>query len=352
MRKVLANGLLAVVLVAAGFGLAPPAHAATIHVQEGESIQAAVDRARRGDVIVVHPGVYRESIQIRSHGITLRGAGSSRAGTVLRVPEGSPSCFGGSAGICILRGDSPDESPPVNDTHNSGFRFEGFEFSGFVSFNAHGLRVAHTTSVGGEYGVAAFGSTGVKFLYNISKKATEAGVYTGDSPRSGNRLIGNRVSGSLYGIFVRQASLGVIANNRVFGNCVGIFFLNHEGPGGSRNWVVKRNQVFSNNRFCEAEGGAPPASGGGIVLVGARDNTIRSNTVWNNRPKGDATMASGGVVLLSSKAFGGSNSSGNRIVDNTAYGNRPADIRWDGAGRGNVFQGNECGTSQPKGLCD
>jgi len=44
-----------------------------IIVKAGESIQAAVDRARPGDTIEVMPGVYKEEVKIDLDNITLRG---------------------------------------------------------------------------------------------------------------------------------------------------------------------------------------------------------------------------------------------------------------------------------------
>jgi nitrous oxidase accessory protein NosD len=59
-----------------------PAEAKTIRVHKGQSIQAAVDRAKPGDRVLVSPGVYREegtpcpavsaqtcAVAIKKHGI-------------------------------------------------------------------------------------------------------------------------------------------------------------------------------------------------------------------------------------------------------------------------------------------
>jgi len=39
------------------------------------------------------------------------------------------------------------------------------------------------------------------------------------------------------------------------------------------------------------------------------------------------------------------------IAINTALGNHPADLRWDGTGTGVRFKANYCATSIPAGLC-
>ena len=50
-----------------------------IVVSPGQSIQAAVNRARPGFTILLRPGVYHQSIQIRTSGISLLGSGNSTA---------------------------------------------------------------------------------------------------------------------------------------------------------------------------------------------------------------------------------------------------------------------------------
>jgi hypothetical protein len=81
------------------------AAAATVHVHRGHSIQAAVNSADPGDTIVLDRGRYFQSVGIIKPGITLRGAGSGRHGTVLRQPKSlSGFCFDPTekvlAGIC------------------------------------------------------------------------------------------------------------------------------------------------------------------------------------------------------------------------------------------------------------
>ena len=72
----------------------------------GESIQAAVNKANPGDIVLVKPGVYHQSVQIRTDGITLRGSGNSQDGTVLMPPAKKPHTLCtklfGATGVCIL----------------------------------------------------------------------------------------------------------------------------------------------------------------------------------------------------------------------------------------------------------
>lgn len=49
------------------------AFAAELAVKDGQSIQEAVNAAAPGDVILIHPGTYKESVYIDKDNITLRG---------------------------------------------------------------------------------------------------------------------------------------------------------------------------------------------------------------------------------------------------------------------------------------
>jgi hypothetical protein len=92
-------------------------------------------------------------------------------------------------------------------------------------------------------------------------------------------------------------------------------------------------------------------SGIGIAIVGGRDNTVRSNTVWSNKPSHTNTFVPGGIVLVSAKHLtGGGVETGNKVLGNQAYHNREVDIRWDQKGK-NTFRNNKCDFSAPGGLC-
>ena len=97
-------------------GFAVPAEARTLHVHKGQSIQAAVDRAKPGDRILVGPGVYREegkpcpaasaqtcAVAIQKNGIKLIGQGSRKHPVVLRVTPGAGRRDRGGEGVSEWR---------------------------------------------------------------------------------------------------------------------------------------------------------------------------------------------------------------------------------------------------------
>ena len=74
-------------VVAVTLGVVAPASASGGVVRPGESIQAAIDAAAAGATVRVAAGEFRENLTITTDGITLRGAGSGRHGTVLMPAE-------------------------------------------------------------------------------------------------------------------------------------------------------------------------------------------------------------------------------------------------------------------------
>jgi Right handed beta helix region len=350
VHRSLLLGITTAVALAAG---SVSALASTIDVFSGDSIQAAVKSAHRGDVIRVHPGVYRQSVSIKKDGLTLRGAGPSKSGAVIK-PGKNHRCGGGGAGICVIehRPHGGGDKVPTAGTRISGFRIRGFKDSGGIAIGARNTVFRHNKFVSdGEYGVAAFASRKTKFLNNVAKNAGEAGFYIGDSPHAKAVLKGNtaRHNGA-FGYFLRDSAHGLVVHNRATRNCLGFGLIDTGAPGGARKWKLRHNRAIKNNRACPAGDEGPPVSGLGIGLSGARHTRVSGNVVRGNRPNG-ASAFSGGILLVSAASDGGSNEAHVTIARNRAHRNKPADIIWDGKGQGIRFRHNHCGSSQPGGLC-
>ncbi len=348
VRRSVSLAVVTAAVIATG---AASASATAIQVFHGDSLQAAVDSAHRGDTIVVHRGIFRGGAKIKKNQLTLRGAGDSKRGTVIK-PGRHNSCGGGSAGICIGNRNSGGHPVPTVGTKVTGFRVQGFRDFGAIAFNASRTTFRNDTFVrNDEYGAAAFSSKRTRFVNNVAMDGAEAGFYIGDSPHA-NAVLRNNVArhNGSFGFFLRDSSHARAVHNKAVRNCLGVGLINTGEPGGVHDWRVKRNHVLRNQRRCAGEEGGPPISGTGIALLGATHDVVRANVVEGNRPSGAGAFP-GGIVLASSVPFGGSNAAHNRIVANRARHNQPGDIVWDGKGKGNRFKRNRCQTSQPGGLC-
>jgi len=114
-----------------------------------------VNNAHAGDVIVVHPGTYHGSVAIRKNFITIRGAGDSASGTVLKPKAGSKQCGHSSAGFCVIGKKTAAGVVPVKGTRLSGFLVKGFHGFGFIAQFAKNTIVMHNAFVNNsDYGAA------------------------------------------------------------------------------------------------------------------------------------------------------------------------------------------------------
>jgi parallel beta-helix repeat protein len=343
LLQILPGVLLAVLLlaVASGVGSARAQSAVGKTVEPGKLIQKAINAAHPGDTIVVQ-GVHREDVVIRKNGISLRGLDA-----VIEPPAkvGSP---GGLSGICVLgdvNSNTNKVNKYVNDASISGFTVRGFKGIGIVSFGARNANFTNNTTIDNEeYGLTAFASTGTKMIANVARGADEAGIYVGDSPNA--KVVGNNTYRNSLGIFVRNALGGTIAGNQVHNNCLGVLVL-ADAPGPAGNFGVQGNEVRDNTRSCPATEEAPPLSGVGISLFGARGVEVTGNNIAGNIPTGP-TIFSGGVIMKC--GLGGTAPRDNSVVANNFGRNKP-DIFWDGSGPNNRFATNNCNTSVPARLC-
>jgi parallel beta-helix repeat protein len=325
-----------------------------IHVHPGESIQAAIDKAEPGDTILVHPGTYKESVQIRKDDLTLRGFGHDR--TVLAPPDGPPNnlCtqFFGPSGICILAKElstTGDVVTPVVDDRVTGFTIQDFPVFGVVTFGSDDAQIDHNRALrNGAYGITSFNSTGSEFRFNLATGAGEAGFYYGDTPKAGGTIENNESYGNQFGIFIRNASSGTISNNNVHDNCAGLVFL-AGAPGPVADWTARKNHFVHNDKACPAGQESPPVSGVGVYLGGTTHVTLTKNEALSNQPSGP-TFVSGGIVV-GTPGPGAPAPTDNLISRNSAFDNLEFDINYDGSGSGNQFVHNHCGTSSPPGLC-
>src|ERR671910_1519222 len=252
-------------------------------------------------------------------------------------------------------------------------------FRGFVS----GIDVDFSTNttfagndlIGNRLGVLVFESTGTKILSNDITDTTEVGtlildstgtkIVSNDIIRSGEtgitifgperanndaKVVGNRISGGPWGIWVGGAHRGSIAGNTIHDNCAGMFFEAFPStPVG--DFEVKGNTVENNTRSCRAAKFDRNFSGIGIALLGASGMELTGNHLSGNVPSGP-TPVSGGVVVSTNPYSSGSPKPMNNSVIGNHFGRNKPDIFWDESGSGNRFLGNLCDTSVPSRLCN
>lgn len=340
----------------AGLGVvAPsvPAAAAGGHVvRPGQSIQAAVDAAQPGDIIVVRPGTYRESVLITTPGLTLRGSGDR---TVIK-PGASGNrtenaCAKAGNGICVLG----TAQNTVDDVSIRSLTVSGFAESGVWASWTDGLEVRSVTAASnGVWGIAQQRSTRSDLRHNTARSNGDAGIFVANSvdeeggatDTGGTRVRGNTLTDNRIGFTARRVRNLMVNDNTFTANCSGVFVVGDEGTPQAGAMTIRSNRITENNKFCAATERLPAIQGSGIVLTGTESTEVRSNVIRDNV---GATPLSGGVVLF--KSFVGAKNTDNTISGNTVLGNQPADLANQDTGTGNRFTGNVCTTSAPAGMC-
>ena len=372
----------ALLVLALVLAFAVPAEAKTIHVHRGQSIQAAVDRAKPGDRILVGPGVYREegkpcpaisaqtcAVAIQKNGIKLIGQGSKRHPVVLRARHGQ------GAGIEVARESRSGECLSDASQRLHGSLIRGLTVRGFDDFGVFLLCVDHwrITRVraidNGEYGTFPSHTTIGRLDHSFASGANDTGHYIGQSSHA--RVDHNVAKDNVSGFELENSSRIRADHNLASGNTGGIlsFTLPNLDVKSNSDNRIDHNRVSKNNRknTCvdpEDTVCAVPA-GTGILMLAIDRNRVESNNVTGNRSYGIA-VANYCVALNISKADCDAldiepNPDGNRVIGNTAKknGNNPdpsvpdvftVDLAWDLGGTDNCWANNKAGTTFPSPL--
>jgi hypothetical protein len=361
MKLVRSAGILALMV-----GLLAPvasvAAASAIYVHPGESIQAAINRAPAGGIVVVERGTYKgnldikRSVRLLGHDAVIVPAAKPTKGFCL-----NPSIFTGVPGVCVhavFSADLQSIVTPVSNVSVEGFTIQNFSGAGIVAIGVSGFRAVRNVmahDAGG--GMWANSVSNLSLLYNTAHGNSSDGLYVSDSPAANAVIIGNRLYDNLgSGILFITSLGGRIALNSAYGNCSGIavaaFAIPDVTPSGDLS--IQLNQVTANNRMCpdlSASGGAPAYGGIGIGLVGARNTVIALNDVQGNVEQAGSSIPGGGIVLLDAKMFGAGVPIGNSIRLNWLTGNTSFDINGDGTGTANTISGNTCTATNVTGAC-
>lgn len=343
-----------------------------IRVKSGQSIQAAINAAHRGDRIIVEAGTYAEQLTITTSGISLIGRDA------VIVPPTTPTsntCSdlagpGTQAGICIagknviLQDLSQFDGEHrkvtsvgtyVKDVSVSGFTIQGFIFG--LNIAVVGAQNAcinsNTASSASNYGILTVGSKSSNIAGN-----TVLSVPGGPFPVLGPffpYFIGicmddtstvdvahNDISGYFIGLCVQTAGANIHDNN-VHDVCVGAFV--DPGNDGAR----LHDNTFTGS--VPADCPAIPKYSSGITISGATNTLVRGNRFIGIKNTGQAA----GVAVLDNMddttGATTANASGNKVQDNW-FKNNDLDILDTATGAGNVVRQNQCKTSNPTGLCN
>jgi hypothetical protein len=321
---------------------------------EHSTIQAAVDAASPGDLVLISPGTYRESVRVTTDRLVIRGL--DRNAVVL---DGG---FELSDGFLVAADGVAIENLTVHS-----FRQNGIIFSGAFAASApttprrsgyeapvygigddvvDGYRVSHVTVANnGLYGLYAFAARNGVFEHSYASGHPDSGFYVGQC-RPCNAVLRHLVAEhNAIGYYGTNASGDVWVVESVFrGNRLGIAPNSQDAERlapQEDTWVVG-NLVVDND-----DPDTPEIQmgffGGGIAVGGGT-----SNTVLRNRVEGHGGA---GIIV---QPLGSYDPIGNSIRDNVLSDNRFDLVLRLREGRPgtNCFSGNRFTTSDPDRLED
>jgi parallel beta-helix repeat protein len=312
----------------------------TITVQSGETIQAAVDRARPGDTVEIPYGTYHERVVVDISDLTLRGV-PNEAGE-FPVLDGRGELADG----VIASGNNFT----VGNLRAINYTDNGFLVEGATGVHFHDLIAENT----GTYGIYPVRSTDVLIERVTASGVNDAGIYAGQSE---NVLVRDSVAfGNVIGVELENVLNGEINGGHYYGNSNGILIvlLPQLNSKVSTNTLITGSLVEGNNHPNFAPEGAtarivPP--GTGILLIGTDNAEVTGNTIKDNKTAGVAVFSLTGTGAFNENELDvGPLAEGNYVHDNTYENNGydpdpvvsdlgiPAgDILWDTTGDNNRF---------------
>jgi hypothetical protein len=331
--------MVAGLLVGCGGKSKPPADPSVIKVPSDHStIQAAVDAAQPGDLVLIGPGSYREEVNVDTAGITIRGTDRNEVQL-----DGDHDLANGiqvtSSGVSV-------ENLIAKNYLYNGVIFNGvseaYDQPDLEGPTVDGFRVSHVTTYNnGLYGIYAFGSTNGTIVSSYASGHPDSGIYIGQCKPCDTVVDDVTAENNAIGYYGTNASGGVfVVNSRFRGNRLGIT------PNSQDTELLppQAETVVAGNMVSGEGAELAPAIpegfyGGGIAIGGGTRNTIVRNRVEAHPAYGIGLVALGPYEPES-----------NTVTDNVVSDNLIdlyyAPARNDEAVE-NCFAGNEFETSAP-----
>jgi parallel beta-helix repeat protein len=275
-----------------GFGaIAVPPVASGNEVTVVTTIQAAVNEANPGDIIIVPPGTYDECVLVDKNDITIRGSRAAvinaakcdngmRVGTgeITPGPPGYPVC------------------PPASVRNFSieGLTVENARGNGIFLIGVDGFHVAHGEyRNNAQYGPYARCSMNGLIDFNHAEGSNDAVIYVGNSDTV--VVANNHAEGNTIGIEIENSLNCIVQDNETRANTTGILVVVLPGLPIPRadNVLIQRNVVVRNNMPNPVPFGSGDVvgllpAGTGILNVGGDRVTVRDNVVMQNNSLGIA----------------------------------------------------------------
>jgi hypothetical protein len=304
----------------------------TRHVPaEYPTIQAAVDATEPGDLVLIEQGVYREAVDVRTPGVTIRGVDRNEV-----IIDGE---FERSNGIQALFTDGV----VVENLTTMNHKRNGVFWSG-----VRGYRGSYISAVNnGDYGIYAFDSGDGLFEHSYASGSPDASFYIGQCNPCDAVITDSIGEFSGLGYSGSNASTNIYLVNNVFrynGTGMAPNSLHGELLPPAENVVVAGNLIHDNGYGDFPHKTAQWATQGmGIAMAGTVESLVAKNRVVNHPLNGIAVFPNVDENVWMP--------ADNTISRNVVAGSGLGDLTLTGpSGSGNCFAQNEHGWTMPASL--
>lgn len=361
-------------------------------VRPGQSIQAAIDRAKPGTRIYVLAGTYRETadpvngLNITKNGIRLIGqttpnkrvvlenAGNQRNGIVV-VPDDRTDCMGCHTDMAPpfpLKADVPPglkmREPMMYGVEIRGITIRGFVNNGLFTENVDGFRIVDVRSEDNKnYGIFPTLSKNGLVTHSYASGSDDSGIWVETSE---NVVVShNLVEGNVNGFEVSNSDDILLTHNEARNNTVGAAILLlpdiFDDRPGAKRIDLRHNWIHHNNKTNTARPGSILSfvpQGTGVLHLGVDESEIANNRFEGNEFTGvaivdyclavaDTGFSCASDPTVTPEFVADSFASDNRVVDNVFVGNgtnppphpfafAASDMTLVSFGAGNCYEGN------------
>jgi len=252
----------------------PPMTDVVVVVNDGESIQQAVQDAAPGTTIQVMPGTYHETVYIDKDGIRLIGVilGSRRP---------------------VLDGEDKLNDAILYSGNNivvENFIITRYKGNGIMSQAGNNWEIRNNLIIDtGVYGIfPQLGQNGV-IEHNVVSGIEDAAIYVGMSDNV--HVAYNDVFDSVAGIEIENSRHAIVEANRVFNNTGGILAFITPGLPIKTTFdvIIRNNFIEANNHVNFGAPGSTVAgipAGTGILIMAADDVVVEGNIIKDNKNVG------------------------------------------------------------------
>ena len=281
------------------------------------TIQAAVDAAAPGDLVLVGEGTYKEEVMVTTPSVTVRGVDRNKV-----ILDGE---FQRANGFTVYA-----DAVAIENLTAQNYRLNGFFYSGVKGYRGSFISAINN----GDYGIYAFDAYEGVLDHALGSGSPDAGLYVGGCypcrtvldrvwgiMNPGQGYSGTNSGGDLYiinSVFSNNAS-GIVPNT---------FDIEPHPP--QRETTIIGNVVTDNR-------------GSGVRIMGGNRNLVERNLITGNGQYG--------VLIYATQDQSFYPSTDNIVRDNVILGSGSADLASSGLGNlNNCFSENQYRTTLPWGL--